>query len=437
MKTTTLQKLAAACLTALLAFSAWAVEPSVSDVAVRQRWPWSRLVDIDYVLTCDPTQRVDIALTAHDGSAELPLPPESLTGDLYGVSPGACRIVWDPVKTAYTNKILTQFSVTLAPTLAPLYMIMDLTKEAGAEGQIEYVYPGDERLETYGRFTNVWFGVTNDIYKTDKLVLRRISAGSFLTGSAHPPTIPVTLTKDYYVGVFEVTQRQWYNVKGSYFVPYFTDPDALPYRPVDRASYDTIRGTAAQGGAGWPTNTDVYADSFVGKLRAKAGGQLAFDLPTEAQWEYACRAGTASLFNDGDVSANVTGANAYTNEWLDALGRYKFNGGWPDGKTEPSPTDSCGATNGTAIVGAYLPNAWGIYDMHGNLWERCLDLYAALAPNPPPDPVGPLSNADGTRVIRGSGYRYQASACTVRERRSCTQTDNYYAYGFRIAIRLP
>jgi formylglycine-generating enzyme required for sulfatase activity len=411
--------------------------PEISDVVVRQRWPWSRLVDIDYVLTCDSTQRVDVAVEAQDGPDTLTLPPASLVGDLYGVKNGPRRIVWDPTQTAYTNsQMLTKFRVTLTPSAVPLYMVVDLTQSAGDAGQIEYVYPGDPRLETYGQWTNVWFGVTNDVYKTDKMVFRRVPAGSFLMGGT-PPTIPVTLTKDYYIGVFEVTQRQWYHVKGSYWSPYFNNPDDLPFRPVDRASYDLIRGTAAQGGAGWPTNKGVYAESFVGKLRTKTGGALCFDLPTEAQWEIACRAGTKTLFHDGDPSAVVTGEYAYTNAWLNLLGRYKFNGGWPDGKVEPGANDGCGATNGTARVGSYLPNAWGIYDMHGNLWERCLDLYGALDTNPPPDPDGPVSNATGNRVLRGSGYRYQASASTVSARRECTQVDNYYAYGFRIALPLP
>ena len=412
-----------------------ATAAEISDVTVRQRWPWNRLVDIDYVVT-DATQAVDIAISAFNGEQPLTLDTDSLSGDLYGVTgQGTRRILWDPTQSSYTNEeVLAQFRVSLTPTPAPLYMVVDLTKEAGTEGQIEYVYSGDERLVTEGRYTNVWFGVTNDIYKTDKLVLRRVTAGSFHTGSANPPTIPVTLTRDYYIGVFELTQRQWYHVKGSYLTATFNNPVDLPYRPVDRASYNSIRGTAAQGGAGWPTNKGVYAESFIGKLRSKSGIQ-SFDLPTEAQWEYACRAGTTTIFNDGDPLANISGDNSHTNAWLNNLARYKFNGGWPDGQYEPP--NSCSATNGTARVGSYQPNAWGIYDMHGNLWERCLDIYGAWNPSPPSDPEGPESNSNGSRVLRGSGYRYAASDCVAAARRSATLADNYYAYGFRVAIHLP
>ncbi|MDD4103227.1 MAG: hypothetical protein PHU80_11440, partial [Kiritimatiellae bacterium] len=207
-------KMVLGSLTACLALGAVADDATISRVTVQQRWPWSRLVDIDYVLTCDSTQSVDMAVGAHDGDTPLTLPAGSLAGDLNGVTRGAHRIVFDPTKTAYTNsEVLTKFSVTLTPTTSPVYMIVDLTKAAGADGQIEYIYPSDARLETYGRFTNVWFGVTNDsVYATDKLVLRRVHAGAFKMGDSVPPTLSTTLTKEFYAGVFEVTEAQWQRI---------------------------------------------------------------------------------------------------------------------------------------------------------------------------------------------------------------------------------
>ncbi|MDD4025253.1 MAG: hypothetical protein PHN85_04950, partial [Kiritimatiellae bacterium] len=112
MKTTTVMNLTACGLAGLVTVSAMAEAPVISQVTVRQRWPWSRLVDIDYVLTCDATQSADVVIEAKDGSAPLDIPPASLTGDIYGVSNGLRRIVWDPMKTAYTNNhVLTQFNV--------------------------------------------------------------------------------------------------------------------------------------------------------------------------------------------------------------------------------------------------------------------------------------------------------------------------------------
>ena len=431
MKTT---RILIGMMTALMAVNVMADDPVISDVVARQRWPWSQLVDIDYVLTCDATQSVDVVLTAKDGSTTLTLPSESLSGDLYGVSHGMKRIIFDPFKTAYTNsQMLTQFNVTLAPTTPPVYMIVDLTKNAGAAGQIEYIYPGDERLETYGRFTNVWFGVTNDsVYVTDKLVLRRVHAGTF--GMGDSASTSTTLTKEFYSGVFKVTQRQWELITGAK-PSYFNNTTYYASRPVEQVSYEDIRGASnSVPSINWPVTdrTVVSTNSFLGKLRAKTG-LTDFDLPTEAQWECLCRAGTATVFNDGNASANVSGANANTNAWLDALGRYKFNGGYlADGVT--APAQGCGATNGTAVVGSYQANAWGLYDTHGNVWELCLDWYASSLVGGP-DPSGAL--AGSSRVRRGGSLNSTASSCHSACRSNYDPSVRNPGVGFRLVRTLP
>jgi len=135
-----------------LALTAIAEDPVITDVVVRQRWPWNWLVDIDYVLTCDATQQVDVAVSAQNGLVPFPLPMDSLTGDLYGVGPGARRIVWDPLKSDCTNAVLTNFSVTLVPATPPLYMIIDLKRKPGEEGQVEYhrcARPGQDGLQRF------------------------------------------------------------------------------------------------------------------------------------------------------------------------------------------------------------------------------------------------------------------------------------------------
>lgn len=406
MKTVTL-KTFLSCLIGIVCLKTLAVEPSVSQVTVRQRWPWSRLVDIDYVLNADPDTAYDIQVQAFNGAQHLEIPANAFSGHLYNVSEGARRIVFDPVKTAYTNsEIMTQFKVSLTPSEIPLYMIVDLEKNAGDAGQIEYIYPGDARLITDGRFTNVWFDVTNDaVYATQKLVLRRITSGNY--GMGETCSLPVTLTKDLYVSIFMVTSVQWLKVVGS-----TTSTSTLPR--TYNLSYEAIRGaTNDTPSVNWPSTASfVNPTSFLGLLRDKTG-MYDFDLPTEAQWEYICRAGTTSYFNDGaSTSANDTNI-------LKRLAWYVGNSG--------------GA--GALAVGQKEANQWGIYDTHGNLWEWCRDWFGALQENSI-DPTGPLTGS--RRVLRGGGWCSSAESC-----RSASRNGNYAPsatgteFGFRLVRELP
>ena len=211
-------------------------------------------------------------------------------------------------------------------------------------------------------------GGWTDEHKTTKLVLRRIEPGTFMMCNQ----VSVTLTRPFFIGVFEVTQKQYKLVTGSN--PSFNKGDKLP---VEMASWNDIRGNY-----NWPTDTSVAVDSFMGLLRARTG--LAFDLPTEAQWEYACRAGTTTDFNDG---TNLSDSG------LDELGRYEGNGGDERGGSEYLYT--------TTTVGSYLPNAWGLYDMHGNVEEWCLDYPSSFNDIASTDPVG--DETGSWREVRG-GY---------------------------------
>ncbi|MBP7638000.1 MAG: SUMF1/EgtB/PvdO family nonheme iron enzyme [Kiritimatiellae bacterium] len=319
-----------------------AAAPVVSQVTVRQRWPWSRLVDIDYVLDGVDGGTWDIDVKAFDGTTPLVLPFASLSGDRVSVSNGAGRIVWDPTVTAYTNEqVLTQFSVELTPVQAPLYLIVDLTNAAGTPPAVQYVYEEEFAGGAYGTVeTNpvvgitslAWSGLTNDVaYKTDRLVLRRV--------------------RDFYIGVFEWTQGQRKSVSGAYYSgSHYTNEVDRAVHPDERLAYTTIRGGPDDDPAiDWPaTGRAVKPSSLLGRLRTKSG--LPFDLPTDEQWEFACRAGTATRFNNGsdDLSA------------MEELGWYKSN-----------------ANDHTREAGLKRPNAWGLYDMHGNVEEWCLEWFDA------------------------------------------------------------
>ncbi len=282
--------------------------------------------------------------------------------------------------------------------LTATYVIIDLSGGADASS-----YP-------VTTLSSVPSGGWTDEFKTTKLVLRRISSGSFTMGSpanevgrfSYETQHSVTISKPFYMGVFEVTQKQYELVMGS-------NPSSGKgdMRPVEQVSWDMIRGNS-----GWPSSSEVSASSFMGKLRAKTG-IATFDLPTEAKWEYACRAGTTTALNSGK---NLTSTSSDAN--MAAVGRYFSN--QSDGKG--------GYSSGHTKVGSYAPNNWGLYDMHGNAWEWCLDWYQAdLGTAAVTDPVGPASG--GARVRRGGSWNNYAQGCRSADR-------DYYppsytgAYGF-------
>lgn len=167
-------KMAGAGLAVGLALCTMAAEPTVSDVVVRQRWPWNRLVDITYVLTGEATQQADISVKAYNGETPLPLPSEALSGDVNSVTQGMRRIVLDPVKAGYTNEVLTKFRVDLTPMETPLYMIVDLKAGQGSSTQIVYVTQSALASGAYGTVqTNpvpgiesvIWTGVTVKVFR--------------------------------------------------------------------------------------------------------------------------------------------------------------------------------------------------------------------------------------------------------------------------------
>lgn len=265
-------------------------------------------------------------------------------------------------------------------------------------------------------------------HKTTKMVLRFVPSGTFTMGSpfeelgrvTNEAPHQVTLTRGFYVGLFEVTQAQWYRVMGTW-PAYFSNPACRDARPVENISYHMIRGSNA--GSGWPASADVDADSFLGRLRARTG--LTFDLPTEAQWEYAARAGTLTALNSGK---NLTSTTSCPN--VAEVARYYYN--HPGGYSASSGADLNG---GTAAVGTYQPNAWGLYDLHGNVREWCRDWYA-LYTGDATDPTGPGS---GTyRVIRGGAWLDTAFHCRSADRIGYFNEggpgDNFYHHGFRVIM---
>ena len=348
----------------------------VTNIKCQQRYPWNGMVDIDYTVKSeDPNAEVWVYPVGYDKDSNTSMAPRSLTGDGVDapVSNGTFRMTWK-VTDDYPNFNSTAFTIKMiALTGSAPYMVVDLSGGVNA-----FSYP-------VSYLSSVPEGGWGDEYKTTKLVLRLIPPGSFMMGSPsdengrsdYEDLHGVVLTKPFYVGVFEVTQKQYELVMGA-------NPSCYKgeMRPVEKVSYNDIRGSV--NGAGWPTHNQVDADSFMGRLRSKVN--MLFDLPTEAQWEYACRAGTSSALNSGkpyDAGANCNEVARWQGN------RYDGKGGYP--YTEHT------------VVGCYLPNIWGLYDTHGNVYEWCRDfMYRnGLGNAGAVDPVGLLSQGYNYRSVRG------------------------------------
>ena len=405
------------------AFAVFAA-PVVSDVTLTQI---GETVHIGYTLSGEPgIVTVDIQTNVSEG-VWASIGGEHLTyfaGDANRrVEPGARTITWKPRKAWPDNEVKENVKAVVsawATNAPPDYMAVSL------------VVPGETRF--YASAGAVPFGVTNDLYKTEWMLFRKCPAanvtwrmGSPSTEVGHRPNETphlVTLADDYYIGVYLVTQRQYELLKSENPQSFRLESD-YGTRPVEWVSYNMIRGSV-EGNVNWPSTdrTVVSADSYVKKLRDFVGVS-GFDLPTEAQWEFACRAGCGSaLYNGMELDDVVVSTR------LSPLARYAKNGGFVDGVTDPRPYETCTAANGTAKVGSYEPNAWGLYDMLGNMWEWCLDWFQEDA-SASDAATGPATGI--YRVLRGGTWNSEEAATLRCAFRTMTlPSDRTVNFGFRL-----
>ena len=407
----------------LISSIVWA-DVKVTDVSVKPRWPWNGLVDITYSIECDERDEKDrpkkvyVDFIGFDNVRNQKVAMRTLTGDgaksavKHG---GPYTVTWDAGRDC-PNMHSAAFSVKIDALVGfGAYMVVDLS--------------GGPNTGSYPvRYTNQLPDLSDNTCRTTELWLRLIPPGTFTMGSPSNEVArydgydmaerQVTITQMFYIGVFECTQRQWELVmenKPSYFynITYYAT------RPVEQVSYNNIRGAGIRAGAGWPTyGHKVDSNSFMGKLQEKTG--LTFDLPTEAQWEYACRAGTTTALNSGKNLTN-TEQDAAMNE----VGRYWYNGG-------SDYSQNCSPTYGTARMGSYLQNAWGLYDMHGNVWEWTLDWWGASTSSSTDEtnPIGP--NTGSYRVIRGGSWDSGAYNCRSASRVTGNPSNISSHVGFRV-----
>ncbi|MCG3173235.1 MAG: Hercynine oxygenase [Myxococcota bacterium] len=295
------------------------------------------------------------------------------------------------LKGAVAAAVTKQNLARAEPIIARLEQAVAAGRKFAAEGnmvELQSLIPSDPRLAALRRRVAElpWpKGDSLDLGGGVTLDLILIRPGTFVMGSEErgpneKPVHKVTISRPFYMGKFEVTQRQWEAVMGNN-PSKFKGAD----NPVDSVSWND-------------------ATEFCAKLAQKTGKRVV--LPTEAQWEYACRAETTTDFYTGDG-----------NQALADAGWYEANSG---GKTQP--------------VGKKKPNAWGLHDMHGNVWEWCADRYGTYGADESTDPKGPASG--NSRVLRGGSWNNDAQFCRSAYRNGYAPDLRNYGFGFRVSLDL-
>ncbi len=390
----------------------------------------SRTVNITYDLSEDAIVTLSVYTNGVKVSDEA---LRSVSGDvnrLVGAGEGR-RISWYPDESWPWQEVgagAITFSLDkYSPSDPPAYMALDLT---------------------HSTMTNVfWYAsaeampepITNDVWKTDFLVMRRIPAKDVVwemgvatnaQGEAYENVgydaswcrrHRVKFSQDYYISVFELTRRQGRVFDDAYSGAAYAETWTQPLNGSQVLL--RTRGDSYN----WPHTGHAVSDgSAINKFRTRFG--LQFDLPTEAQWEYACRAGTASAFCGGTTS----GMNGNNETYLADYGWYNGNSG-----EEKHP------------VGTKKPNNWGIYDMHGNVAEYCLDAYDSsmglsdeqfLSKTPVVDPFGAYQDvvSGTTRVCRGGSCKTEYWYCRSSDRYISNHPDaSREDFGYRLVCPLP
>ena len=471
-------------------------QPAVSDVTLSQDVN-SCMVTVEYKLSETAIVTVDFLTNGVSiGGARF----NNVVGDVHKVvsvgdgESGTVRKIWWRPEKGCRNALLPRdlpvaVRVTAwATNTPPNYMVIRI--DSGTQH-----LPAAQRTAYYETADALPFpgGVTNDLCKTDYLVFRKCPAanvkfrcgraeGECNVAEATPPHY-VKLTNDFYIGIYEMTQRQFehLNVKIKYKdsggatqytnnLSFFTADHRM--RPVENIGMHQLRGWVNYDGNNtiengkrkyWPESgheimksdgTDATPNALW-SVREITG--QAFDLPTDAQWEFAARAGKGGVLPDGEILK--LGSSADSPETLESTARVARYARCelsmditvaPENAVATTPPSA----GGTAIVGSYEPNDWGIYDMTGNVNEMCLDNYV-LYNNTSyfadtssdcvyVDPVGPstIANKDSNnngrlRVIRGGSWKTGLGTTLVPYRNGVWGLSPNTDVGFRLCLTLP
>jgi len=365
-------------------------DPETGSFACALNWPDSTFSEGDNLpnsraLDCAAAEIDSITFTFYDEDDELltgyfldnpvEFNCEAHSARVNGIPPGSGYSVEITAKhvsdiTMYQG-VYSNFSIVAGVTTSP----------PGGEIDMERIM-----LDLYAEHTNS-FGMTFNL----------ILPGTFTMGSPSDELYrddnetehEVTLTTRFYMQTTEVTQGQWEAIMGSNPSTFTSCGSDCP---VENVSWEDVQ-------------------TFLTALNSM--GEGTYRLPTEAEWEYAARAGSTSAFANGDITAEQC---TYDSN-LDAMGWYCYNGS--------------STTHPVALKDA---NAWGLYDMHGNVYEWVQDWYGTYPTDLVTDPTGPASGTD--RVLRSGSYNYYARYCRSANRNTHSPDYSYSSGGFRLVLDL-
>ncbi len=242
-----------------------------------------------------------------------------------------------------------------------------------------------------------------------------VPAGRFLRGAPpdeadrspdEEPRHEVDISRPFYLGLYQVTQEEYERVVGmnpSHFSPFGTASEKVGGLDTSRLPVEQVSWEDA-----------VAFCRLLSDLPQERKRNRHYRLPTEAEWEYACRAGTTTAFAFGNTLSSA---------------QANFDGQFPYGGAPPGPY-----LERTTAVGSYRPNAWGLYDMHGNVWEWCADWHGLYPHDGAPlkDPTG--SRTGVRRVLRGGSWNYTAKGCRSAVRNGLSPANHYKIVGCRVVL---
>lgn len=372
--------------------------------------PWDGQFDVSYTLSgvdAATDYKVAFDVTASGKTA-------GVTNAAARLSDGTYRIALDTIGLfgSVTTDAKAKVRVSLIAVKSGTY-VPDATGDAlGVLGDVMVIdVSGGPTADGYpvSYINEVDLGALNcDVYKTTKIALLKVAAGTAYpadpTNGISAAANTVTPAKDYYIGVFPITEAQYALVMEGEAV-------SISNAPKTSVSWTALRGgveTATAISSGSPAG---FFQKLCAKCRDARGAVSGFDLPTDVQWEIAARAGSFAVF-----------------------GSYLKEGIVIEGSSATVSEFAVYGVSAAQEVGTKLPNAWGLYDTAGNVWEWCRDDYAASGSWT--NAETPKTNDSGYKVIRGGCYEGTAEEARLTNRNN-KSPGNWYAdskAGFRLSM---